>query len=196
MVVVSHRTRHGHRRLSVSGATGKLELVASLKNITWNRAPHALGLFAPASGGVTRIPGGGLLATPWVWYSDTPIVSPGSHCCNGSLLAYVSEDDGITWSYRSTIASGQNFSGFASQEGPNENDVVLLKDGKTIFCVMRRDGGDGVPAHAHVSYVFATSVDRGYTWTLVEAPKDLLYVLVVAKIDACSTGVFVSEMQV
>eukprot|EP00041_Stephanoeca_diplocostata_P013864 m.247244 g.247244 ORF g.247244 m.247244 type:complete len:413 (+) comp19493_c0_seq1:117-1355(+) len=166
-------TSHGHRMLSTSETTGELEIRSSSKNITWNAAPYVLGLFAPASGGVTRVPGG-LLATPWVWHSDVPIEDPGAHCCNGSLLAYVSEDNGITWNYRSTIASGQNFGGFQSLEGPNENDVVLLKDGKTIFCVLRRDGGDGVPTHVHSSYVFATSTDSGYTWKLVEAPSDLL----------------------
>ena len=40
-----------------------------------------------------------------------------------------------------------------SQEGPNENDVVLLKDGVTLLCVMRIDGGDGVPNHTHVPYL-------------------------------------------
>jgi hypothetical protein len=64
--------------------------------------------------------------------------------------------------------------GFASEEGPNENDVVLLKDGKTLLCVFRRDGGDGVPHHAHVPYVFATSTDRGVTWHLESAPEQLL----------------------
>ena len=29
------------------------------------------------------------------------------------------------------------------QEGPNECDVVLLNDKKTLWAVMRVDGGDG-----------------------------------------------------
>jgi photosystem II stability/assembly factor-like uncharacterized protein len=39
--------------------------------------------------------------------------------------------------------------------------VVLQKD-KTVFVVIRRDGGDGVPHHLHVPYVFARSSDRGH----------------------------------
>ena len=31
--------------------------------------------------------------------------------------------------------------------------VVMLKDKKTVFVVMRKDGGDGVPHHYHVPYV-------------------------------------------
>lgn len=57
--------------------------------------------------------------------------------------------------------------------GPNENDVVRLKDG-SLLVVIRKDGGDGVPHHAHVPYIFASSSDQGHTWKVQEAPKKLL----------------------
>ena len=57
--------------------------------------------------------------------------------------------------------------------GPNENDVVLLKDSKTLLCVFRKDGGDG-PHHRHTPYVLATSKDEGLTWAYTEAPAGML----------------------
>ena len=55
----------------------------------------------------------------------------------------------------------------------SENTVLLLKGG-TIMCVFRQDGGDGVPDHRHVPYMFALSSDVGHSWALREAPKALL----------------------
>ena len=37
-----------------------------------------------------------------------------------------------------------------SQEGPNENDLVMLGDGKTIMCIVRLDAGDGPLTHPYV----------------------------------------------
>jgi hypothetical protein len=143
----------------------------------WERTPHPVGLLAFDSGGVTWLGGTTYLATVWVWYSPLPLkVNHGNPCCNGSVVAYISIDKGETWKYQSEIASKQSMNqlGFASQEGPNENDVVLLQDGRTILCVLRVDGGDGVPNHTHVPYVFATSIDRGKTWKMTAAPPFML----------------------
>jgi hypothetical protein len=124
------------------------------------------------------------VATVWVWYSDVPLsVNHGNPCCNGSVVAYISNDNGESWQFRSEIASKQSINKMAktggaswsvSQEGPNENDIVLLKDGVTLLCVIRIDGGDGVPSHSHVPYLLATSVDRGLTWSMREAPAYML----------------------
>ena len=79
------------------------------------------------------------------------------------MVAYVTSDAGRTWAFRSEVASKKTLTAkFASEEGPNENTVVMLKDKKTVFVVMRRDGGDGVPHHYHVPYVFARSSDSGH----------------------------------
>eukprot|EP01046_Picozoa_sp_COSAG06_P002559 COSAG06_NODE_91_length_24730_cov_26.482603_17_plen_84_part_00 len=50
------------------------------------------------------------------------------------------------------------------QEGPNECDVVLLKDQKTLWAVMRVDGGDGTPSHRTLPFLASTSTD-GVSWT-------------------------------
>ena len=135
-------------------------------------------LFSPGSGGAVAMDdsGNNFIATPWVWYGDAPLPkTAGAMCCNGSVVAYVTADGGKTWKFRSEIASKQSIiaAGFASEEGPNENDVVRLKDG-SLLVVMRKDGGDGVPHHSHVPYLFASSSDQGHSWKIQEAPKGLL----------------------
>ena len=56
-----------------------------------------------------------------------------------------------------------------SEEGPNENDMVLLADGKTIMCVIRLDAGDGPLTHPYRPYVTLTSSDGGTTWGKMKA---------------------------
>jgi hypothetical protein len=132
---------------------------------SWGAPAHnSLILFSLRSGGVTALDdtGKNFLSTPWLWYADAPLPHP-PPCCNGSVVAYVTSDAGRTWAFRSEVASKKTLTAkFASEEGPNENTVVMLKDKKTVFVVMRRDGGDGVPHHYHVPYVFARSSDSGH----------------------------------
>ena len=100
----------------------------------------------------------------WVGEGDQRKEAP---CCNNSVVAFTSKDT-LTWTYSaSEYAShrhrkcGNCFQGETSerliviaavgaydetriyQEGPNECDVVLLNDKKTLWAVMRVDGGDG-----------------------------------------------------
>lgn len=58
------------------------------------------------------------------------------------------------------------------QEGPNECDIVLLKDGRTLWAVMRVDGGDGQLDGRTLPRIAATSVDEGVTW--VPSPSHCL----------------------
>lgn len=58
-----------------------------------------------------------------------------------SVIAFRSTDDGYTWTYSGTVLSAADVP--HSQEGPNENDLVVLADGKSIMCVVRLDAGDG-----------------------------------------------------
>jgi hypothetical protein len=63
--------------------------------------------------------------------------------------------DGLQWQYRSTVASAVAFP--SSGEGPNENDVALLADGRTLLVVMRID--DGVDG-GKVGAIFMHGVDE------------------------------------
>jgi hypothetical protein len=44
---------------------------------------------------------------------------------------------------------------------------VLLKDQKTLWAVMRVDGGDGTPSHRTLPFLASTSTDGGVSWTPV-----------------------------
>ena len=86
---------------------------------------------------------------PHHWYDDA----------HSRAKTHHTADCIVHWNCAGEIASKQslNAAGFKSEEGPNENDVVLLKDGRTVLCIFRRDGGDGKLHHDHVPYVFATT---------------------------------------
>ena len=174
-----------HRLIySINNTDSTIAVTDEAKSTFWQSLPNPVGLLAFDSGGVTWLGGTTYIATVWVWYSDVPLeVNHGNPCCNGSVVAYISNDNGKNWQFQSEIASKKSINEMVntggatwsiSQEGPNENDVVLLKDGVTLLCVMRIDGGDGVPNHTHVPYLLATSVDRGLTWSMREAPKYML----------------------
>jgi hypothetical protein len=115
---------------------------------TWptnNPRKEPIGLLSIISGGVAHLGGDSYIATPWIWYSDTKIDNPGQHCCNGSVVSYVTKDAGATWDFQGEIASKQHIGGFKSEEGPSENDIVMLRDDKTLLCIIRKGGGDGSP---------------------------------------------------
>lgn len=67
-----------------------------------------------------------------------------------SVVAYRSTDGGSNWHFASIIANASAFP--ASQEGPNENDLAVLNDGKTIIAVIRMDAGDGPETHPYKNY--------------------------------------------
>jgi hypothetical protein len=48
--------------------------------------------------------------------------------------------------------------------GPNENDLTLLADGRTILCVVRLDAGDGPVSRPYRPYSRVISTDGGRTW--------------------------------
>ena len=57
-----------------------------------------------------------------------------------SVVAFRSKD-GYIWEYAGTILDAAGVP--QSEEGPNQNDVVLLADSRTLLCVMRVDSGEG-----------------------------------------------------
>ena len=59
-----------------------------------------------------------------------------------SVVAFRATDRlGLSWEYAGTILDAA--SAPQSEEGPNENDLALMPDGR-ILCVLRLDAGDGV----------------------------------------------------
>ena len=93
-------------------------------------------------------------------------------CCNDSVVAFTSKD-GFDWKFSGIVANKNDFAQY--EEGPNECDIALLKDKKTLFAVMRVEGGDGYPHHLHKSYISSTSTDGGVTWSTPKVmPPDVL----------------------
>lgn len=83
------------------------------------------------------------------------------HCVQ--VIAFRSTDNGYHWTYAGKILTAAQAP--VSQEGPNENDMVLLADNKTIMCIIRLDAGDGRVSHPYLPYVKSLSTDGGFTWT-------------------------------
>ena len=71
--------------------------------------------------------------------------------------------DGLRWTFRGTVATAADVP--ASGEGPNENDVSLLADGRTLLVVFRVDDGVDGGAVGAKNYLAATSTDGGRTWS-------------------------------
>ena len=114
------------------------------------------------AGGTAALPdalGGGLLLTncvPWL-HGKFGATAPGA-----GVFAWHSAD-GLRWTFRGTVATAADVP--ASGEGPNENDVSLLADGRTLLVVFRVDDGVDGGAVGAKNYLAATSTDGGRTWS-------------------------------
>lgn len=80
-----------------------------------------------------------------------------------NLYVFESDDKGLTWRYRATIAEGKQFP--TAYDGPSESNSALLPDGR-ILCVFRM--GPVRPKNFYKSY----SADKGRTWTKPEPVAD------------------------
>ena len=98
------------------------------------------------NGNILELPDGILFTTLYATFEGDE-----KNCC----LAAVSDDGGLTWIYRGTVAgSGAVLS---AREGPNESSTVRLDNGD-LLCIYRVSGGD---ADYHKGY----SHDQGRTWS-------------------------------
>lgn len=110
--------------------------------------------------------GGGLLMTncvPWLGGRF------GATKEGAGVFAWHSTD-GAQWMFRGTVATATQFP--SSGEGPNENDVSLLADGRTLLAVFRIDDGVDGGKVTPKNYRAATSVDGGKSWSEPVEMKD------------------------
>lgn len=132
-------------------------------------------------GGTTSLalPGGrGLLLTAIVQWGGPASTTcdpkrPVATCNQSSIVVFWS-DDGVHFSYRSTLADAHDYP--QSLEGPNEHDVTVLPDGASLLAVVRLDGGDGglkppLQPYHYLDYHKSISTDWGRTWSRL-APID------------------------
>ena len=65
-------------------------------------------------------------------------------------------EDSFNWEFAGRAAALTELTGypewFGPGEGPNEHDLVLLADGKTLMVVTRIDGNDGGPPYCSVRH--------------------------------------------
>ena len=168
-------------KLSVDTSTGRFTFVNQSRPVTFRGLPqpatcgshrHAFGCpFRTGGRGYVRLADGTLVMTIVVyWDGKHANPHPQLRIDATSVVAFRSTDDGYTWEYAGTVADAAAFP--QSREGPNENDLALLKDATTILCVMRLDAGDGDLAagateRQYLPYAKATSTDGGRTWQRV-----------------------------
>lgn len=121
--------------------------------------------------GQAALTDGSLVQSAIIW--SPALANPSSaqlHNTSTSVVSIKSTDGGLSWVYQSVIANASALP--FSQEGPNENDVVLGGDNKTVVCVVRLDAGDGQVSHPYVPYYISRSTDGGATWSFPQAlPK-------------------------
>lgn len=104
--------------------------------------------------------GKGWLCSAMAWWADRH----GFNTSRPNINAVVTlrSDDGYAWTYAGEVATALGLP--RSEEGPSESSLAELSDGR-IACVLRTDGGDGAPHHAHQPYAIAFSPDLGVSWT-------------------------------
>jgi hypothetical protein len=129
--------------------------------------PYRTAQFPVNAGGITRLADGSFVSIVPVWFVPTTAnntfpVPPGP-CCNGSVVAFRS-DDAKNWSFTAFVAQKVDMD-WPSEEGPSECSLTLLKDNRTLFVVMRTDGGDSQPHHYHRSYASSLSTSFGHSWS-------------------------------
>ena len=83
-------------------------------------------------------------------------------------MVYRSSDGGTHWRFLSVLADALEYP--ESHEGPNEHDMTVLPDGKTLLAVVRLDGGDGgrkppLEPYYYLPYHRCLSTDWGKTWS-------------------------------
>jgi hypothetical protein len=122
------------------------------------------------AGGTVELPkslGGGMLLSNCVAWLGGRFGAT----ANGSGVFVWHSTTGLEWTFRSTIITAAQVP--SSGEGPNENDITLLADGKTLMSVMRIDDGVDGGKVAAKNYRSATSTDGGMTWTTPHAMFDV-----------------------
>ena len=108
------------------------------------------------AGGTAALRNGTLLTSAVPWLNGRF----GATKSSAGIFAWHSTN-GLRWTFRGTIALAAQFP--TSGEGPNENDVTMLADGKTLLSIFRIDDGiDGGKVGAK-NYRSVRSTDDGRT---------------------------------
>jgi hypothetical protein len=115
---------------------------------------------------VVLLPGGGWVAGVCiVWNGVAAHTTPDGPkpFAPLSIVAFTSAD-GHTWQFQSVIA---NYSSLPNTTfGPNEHDISVLSDGKSLVAAIRMDGDAGCSSGTYRYYYQSYSTDLGRSWTV------------------------------
>lgn len=165
----------GQSLVTVSGAPPALRVASETPRaqMRYSGLPCAAYKHRIGSGGTVRLRGGTLLlqTVNFKCANDSSSNSVG----HSTLGLYRSVDGGQLWTYASTVVSWHETigpDGTPEDEGPNENDIVVLPSkggvsvsgGEQLLVVVRADSGDGVPRKLLRGYFVVKSNDGGETW--------------------------------
>jgi hypothetical protein len=118
-------------------------------------------------GGPIALPDGSLLGTVGIYWShDNPLSPTPDGPYHRMSIVAIRSTDGFNWHYQGAVANASGPGGYpTSAFGPDENDIALLEDGKTLLCVIRMDGDSGCSTNSYRYYAAIYSRDMGRTWT-------------------------------
>jgi len=119
--------------------------------------------------GHVKLANGSRVLSAVVYWAGTHASPNKSVAATATSVVAFRSDDGYSWSFAGTILDAAGVP--ASEEGPNQNDLVLLSDDQTIMAVMRVDSGEG-PTARYSPLVRSFSSDGGSTWTAAESFGD------------------------
>eukprot|EP01044_Picomonas_judraskeda_P005062 COSAG03_NODE_462_length_7701_cov_5.645883_5_plen_200_part_00 len=129
--------------------------------------PTSAGVAPQFYGGPIPLPDGSLLGTVGLyWSADDPLSPTPDGPYHRMSIVAIRSTDGFNWEYHGVVANASGPGGYpTSAFGPDENDVALLEDGKTLLCVIRMDGDSGCSTNSYRYYAAIYSHDMGKTWT-------------------------------
>jgi hypothetical protein len=161
------------RRTFTLNSNGSLELLGdglAAKPVTFSGVPYpglswtGYGTGNRQFGGVRMGDGRWVMLSAVLWNGLPKLSHPPF-----SVLAFVS-DDSWTWRYSSVVANWSTLTTNPVDAGPNECDMELLSDNKTLISVVRMDGdgdcdGDGDVGGGYKYYYAMYSTDNAATWS-------------------------------
>ena len=154
----------GELQMSVTGAVTVGPLPQAVNN---TNGPKGSGCAPQFYGGPIRLGDGSLLGTIGVyWSADDPLSPTPDGPYHRMSIVAVHSTDGFNWQYKGAVANATGEGGYpTSIFGPDENDIAVLGDGKTLICVIRMDGDAGCSTNSYRYYAAMYSRDDGASWS-------------------------------
>eukprot|EP01043_Picozoa_sp_COSAG02_P063037 COSAG02_NODE_8836_length_2426_cov_2.305544_2_plen_435_part_00 len=160
------KTGSVNRRVTISGLPYDV-------NQTFPSTGISSGLPSFYGGPIHRADGSWIATLGLYWAGEAMTPSPDGPILKMSVVAITSADS-YDWTFLAVVANASS-GAHSSVFGPNENDLALQADGKTLLCVLRMDGdgpcgsgsrkANGGTGGDYRYYTASTSSDNGVSWS-------------------------------